>query len=442
MRSRGQNWETFETGSGHTAAVTTTREPTPDTDTVAFRGWWIVLWCTIARALTAPGQTIGVSAFTDHLIDGLGITRSTLSTAYLVGTLTGAIALPAIGRWVDRVGIRHAMTVVGIAFAAVVAYTGTVQNILMLGVAFIGLRMLGQGSLTLIAATGVAVWFERRRGFALALSATVSIGLLSLAPLTFGATIDAVGWRWAWVVLGIGVAVIVVPMARFGLVDRPEDIGQLPDGDPPDNDNAGVLGRLSMTVAQALRTPAFWTLGALTAMMSMTITGLTFHNTDMLAEQGLNEDEAAAIFIPQMIGSVSMGFLFGTLTDRVHARILMPIAGALLAAGMFMATIASPGAGAIRYGLLTGLGVGAISALGGALYPKWYGTAHIGSIKGVSLAIGVGASALGPLLLSVGNDVADSYEPVIAGCAVITAVLGALTLVIPTPERDPAPDTA
>lgn len=400
---------------------------------VAFRGWWIVLWCTIARSLTAPGQTIGVSAFTDDLIDGIGVSRSAISTAYLLGTLTGAVALPAIGRWVDRVGIRHSMTVVGTAFAAVVALTGAVQNIVMLGLAFVGLRMLGQGSLTLISATGVSLWFERRRGMALAVSATFSIGLLAMAPLLFRRIIDGVGWRWAWVIIGAGVAAIVIPMARFALIDRPEDIGQLPDGVVVDDDTVAPPRQRSMTVAEALRTPVFWTLGALSALMALTVTGLTFHNTDLLAEQGLTKEQAATVFIPQMLGSVSTGFLFGALTDRVPARILMPVGGMLLAAGVFLATMASPGFGTLRFGLVTGLGVGAINALGGTLLPKWFGTAHIGSIKGVALSMGVGASALGPLLFSLGDDLADSYEPVVTIAAGVTLGVAAVSMVMKPP---------
>ncbi len=422
--------------SSPSAAAGSHRTPVagPGVAPAAFRGWRILAICTLARGFTAPGQTIGVSAFIDPMIDGLDISRSTISVAYLVGTLTGAVALPAIGRWVDRVGIRRAMTVVATAFAVVVMATSTVTNIAMLIAAFVGLRMLGQGSLSLIAATGVSVWFERRRGLALAISSTMGIAILSLAPLTFGAAIDAFGWRTAWVVIGAGVGAVLIPLAAFGLVDRPADIGQRPDGDSAD-DRADRVTASSMTVREAMGTAAFWTLGSLSALMGMIITGLTFHNTDILGAQGLTEAQAGAIFIPQMVGSIAFGFGFGALSDRVGGRLLLVAAGALLALGIFSATLVSAGPMASLYGLLTGLAIGSVQALVGALYPKWYGVDHIGAIKGVALSIGVGASALGPLLLSVGNDVTGSYESVIVASAAVTAAVAVIAAIVPTPSR-------
>jgi MFS family permease len=400
----------------------------------------MVLWCTIVRGATAPGQTIGVSAFIDPMIEDLNISRSAISTAYLVGTLTGAAALPAIGRWIDRVGVRHSMTVVGALFASVVALTGTVQNIVMLAIAFVGLRMLGQGSLTLVGATGVVLWFDRRRGLALAISATISISILSMAPLGFGAIIDATSWRWTWLILGIAVFAIVLPIARFAIVDRPQDVGQLPDGDKIDP-NVNIIRQRSYTVSEAMRTPAFWTLGALTFLMGGLVTGLTFHNTDILGAQGLTEDEAAAIFIPQMVGSVSAGFLVGWLTDRIAPRPLMVFGGLAVAGGTFLATVAAPGTAAIAYGFTTGMAIGSISALGGALYPKWYGIDHAAAIKGAATTFGVAASAIGPLLLSVGNDLADSYKPVLltsSAASVAVAIFASLApLPDPTPTSDP-----
>ncbi len=411
----------------------TTIRASPEAD-LAFRGWWMVLWCTLVHGLTAPGQTIGVSAFIDPMLDGLSISRSAISTGYLVGTLTGALALPAIGRWVDRVGIRQALTVVASAFAAVVALTGTAQNLVMLTLAFIGLRMLGQGALSLISATGVALWFDRRRGLALAVTATGGTALMAFAPLTYGAVIDAVGWRWAWVTLGVTVGAVLLPIARLAVVDRPEVVGQRPDGDTADP--AVVhLSRPGYTAAEARRSRAFWAVVSLHAMTSALITGLTFHNADVLGDRGLTEAQAAAIFVPQMAGAVAGGFAVGWLSDRVTSRLLLPASGLALGAGILLAATASPGAMALLYGLVTGLALGSISALSSALLPKWFGTAHVGAIRGTATAVAVGASALGPLLLAVGKDLTGSYRPVLVASAIASGAFAVSTAAVPTPSR-------
>ena len=398
----------------------------------AFYGWHMVFFCTIVRGFTVPGQTIGVSAFTDDLIESLGTSRSAVATAYLIGTLGGATVLPFIGRWVDRAGVRHALTFIGAGFASVIVLTSTVQNIVMLTIAFLGLRMLGQGAMSLTGTQGVVMWFERRRGFALAISNMGAVAILSLAPLTFAALIGIFGWRSTWIVLGIIVAITIIPIARFAVVDRPEDLGQVPDGSAASQPAEQVRGR-SFTVAEAVRTPAFWTLTGVIVMSSAVGTGLTFHNTDLLGEQGLTTTQAAAIFIPQLVGSVSSSFVIGWLTDKVSARPLMFFGASMLGLGTFLSTIAEPGLMAAAYGLVLGLAIGAIGSLSGALYPKWFGVDNIGSIKGLSTTATVGASAVGPLILSIGNDISNSYEPIAIICAIAAIAMAAIALLAPTP---------
>lgn len=82
-----------------------------------FYGWRIVAYASLAVAATGPGQTAGVSLFVDPLIRDLGISRSAVSTAYLIGTLTGALALPWFGHALDRYGVRRTMAVIGAASA-------------------------------------------------------------------------------------------------------------------------------------------------------------------------------------------------------------------------------------------------------------------------------------------------------------------------------------
>ncbi len=121
----------------------------------------------LALACTAPGQTAAISAFIDPMSRELGISRSAISTAYLVGTLVGAAAMPLVGRTLDRFGVRATMAAVGAVLGAVLAGLSLVGGLVGLTAGIVGVRTAGQGALGLIATTAAAFWFQRRRGLAL-----------------------------------------------------------------------------------------------------------------------------------------------------------------------------------------------------------------------------------------------------------------------------------
>ncbi len=63
-----------------------------------FYGWVIWAFSTIGFLCSIPGQTMGMAVFTDAFIEGLGLSRTQLSMAYLVGTIGSSIFLTAAGR--------------------------------------------------------------------------------------------------------------------------------------------------------------------------------------------------------------------------------------------------------------------------------------------------------------------------------------------------------
>ena len=71
-----------------------------------FYGWMILVWGTIGMLMSIPGQTMGVSVFTESLLDELVVNRDQLSIAYMLGTMGSAFLLPWVGRLYDRVGAR------------------------------------------------------------------------------------------------------------------------------------------------------------------------------------------------------------------------------------------------------------------------------------------------------------------------------------------------
>lgn len=71
-----------------------------------YYGWLVAFAGTIGVIMSVPGQTTGVSVYTNHLLQSLPITRVQLSLTYMLGTLGSACLLPVVGRLLDKLGPR------------------------------------------------------------------------------------------------------------------------------------------------------------------------------------------------------------------------------------------------------------------------------------------------------------------------------------------------
>ena len=371
-----------------------------------FPGWRILGLAILTAALTGPGQTIGVSVFVDHFIADLGLTRSTVSTAYLLGTLTAAFALPVVGRLIDSRGVRKGMTAIGIGFAVALALMSGVNGFVTLAAGFVLIRLFGQGSLTLVSTVAVTLWFRSRRGFVLGLLATGTGMLMSLVPFGSNAVIEAVGWRSAWLVLSGVIALTVVPIGWFGMIDRPSDLGLEPDGADV---SEAVVATESSSRSDAVRTGRFWILVAASATVAMLATALNFHQISLLGDAGLTPAQAAAMFLPQFAGAAVAGVVFGWLSDRLTGRTLIPLSMGILTTTLLLASNLSSGPTVVGYALLLGASGGASRSVGSTLMPRWFGTDHIGSITGLSTLVGVASTAVGPVAYSVARDITGAY---------------------------------
>lgn len=393
----------------------------------SFSGWRVAALASVVAVMTAPGQTIGVSVFIDHFIDDLSISRSAVATAYLVGTLTGGFTMPFVGRAIDRHGPRRAMLAVGSLFAIAVASMSGVVGIISLTIGFTSIRMLGQGSLSLASRVAIARWFDRRRGTVVGISATfMSVGL-ALAPYVFNRSIDAIGWRPTWLLIGVAVALVVVPIAWFGIIDWPSDVGQMADGEVVMAGTATIEAAGS-TRYEASRTYRFWVLSGAVASVSMLGTGLNFNQIALLGEAGLSGSEAALMFLPQVIGASVAGLGMGAIADRTSSRKVVPVSMALLIGALVLAAFVSPGLMVLAYAVTIGAAGGAIRSVEGTLLPRWFGTLHLGSISGLSTLLNVGASALGPVVFSLGRDLTGSFQAVALATTVIPATFLLLAL--------------
>ena len=406
-----------------------------------FAGWRIVALSAVALGLTGPGQTAGVSVFVDPMIAALDLTRSQVSTAYLVGTLAGALAMPRVGRLIDDRGTRVAMALVGGIFGVVLAGMAGVTGIVTLVLGFTGIRMFGQGGLSLVATTAVAPWFDRRRGLAVGITTAVGSALIALVPLASTRVIEQVGWRGAWLAAALVVWLVVVPIALRGMVDRPADIGQFADGavNGPSDAELSAAAAKAYTRRQALRTPMFWAVAGAVAATGMIGTGLAFHQIDLLGEQGLTPVQAAANFLPQTFAALGATLLVGTLVDRVAARWILLASMLLLAAAMVGVSFVQPGVTAVLYGATVGAAASSARALEAASFPALFGLPHLGSIRGVVVGVSVASTAFGPVALSLGRDLTGSYVEVLLWLLVFPLAVAVIGLMAPVPSRATSP---
>ena len=139
-----------------------------------FYGWHMLALASLIGILTGPGQSAAVSVFREHLSSGLDLSDSAIATAYLVGTLTSSAFQPRIGTWVDDIGVKRATIIGGVLFALAVAHMSLIHGVVWLAFGFLGIRILGQGALSLTSTVAVAHWFNLRRGFAMGLKTKVT----------------------------------------------------------------------------------------------------------------------------------------------------------------------------------------------------------------------------------------------------------------------------
>jgi MFS family permease len=404
----------------------------------SFLGWRIVLLAGLAGTMTGPGQSIGVSAFRSAMVDDLATTDTALSTAYMVGTLVASTFLPGIGRWVDRVGARRAMTVVAIAFAAVLAHMSAITHVAWLAVGFLGIRVMGQGALSLVSTVVVTHWFRRRRGLALGVKMTLMAGGMSMMPLLLSVGVRELGWRWTWLAAAAAVLAVVVPVARLGIVDRPEEVGQHPDGgsvllsEPTPVVEGSVEG---VDRRKVVRSPAFLVLAAVAAANSVLITGMVFHQTNVLGEVGYSNTRAAAMFLPQAIGAVGGGLAFGWLSDRRFRAIMPGVVAVLLAATCLLGGMGSTGLEVFAYSVLVGTCTGGGAAVNATLLPHLFGVQSIGAVSGMMHVVSVVSSSLGAVAFSVGADLFGDYRSAMVAFAIWPGITAVVALALrPTPR--------
>lgn len=408
-----------------------------------YYGWIIVFIAGLGVFFSGPGQTYSNSAFIDQYIDYFGWSRSEVSGLYSAATLVAGMIMVFVGRFIDRFGQRAMMVIVGTLFALACFFNSTVSSMWMLAVGFFLIRLLGQGSMSLIPNTLVAQWFVKKRGRAFSFMTLGSFASAMLFPIMNTWLIQTWDWQFAWRFWGVALLVIFVPIAFFFVRNKPEDMGLEPDGDTASKQEqvkpvlTTEIADVSedWTLAEAAKTRAFWAILICVGIPAMVNTGITFHMVSIFNANGLSMELAATILGMMAFVGIPMSFVSGFITEKVKTNYLLAIVFIIQIVYLLLLIVTKNVFLAILFGLIWGISGGLERIALNIIWPNYFGRAHIGSISGVGTTIAVLGSSFGPLPFGIGFDLFNSYTQVLL-FSLIFPVIGVIcALLAKKPEK-------
>ena len=407
-----------------------------------YYGWVILAVSGSAVFMSGPGQTYGISVFVDPIIKDLGWSRTMISGLYTAGSLTAATTMILVGRLLDRYGARAMLVMVSILFGFAAIWMSNVSHLWQLYAGFSAIRILGQGSLTLIPSTLVALWFVRLRGRAMSLYLMGSAFSLAFFPPFIHALISNLDWRGAWIVLAVLIWGVLLPPALLLVRRTPESVGLLPDGGSPQApgpNGPAVLAKsdeVDWTVSEALRTRSFWLLMFAGSSQSLIGTALVFHNVSLLGSHGLGAGVAASVLSVFASTWLVGTFIAGLLSDRIPNRYVIVGGQATLALAMLLTLVIEQPWQAFVYGGLLGLTSGMLMTANAVIWPNYYGRTHLGTIRGLVTTSMVAFAALGPLPFGYLFDLTNSYTTAVVVFLVLPVACGVAALLAPPPRKE------
>jgi len=404
-----------------------------------YYGWWLVGVSSLIRTSSVPlFHAMGI--WFVALEAQFGWNRTQLSLAFAFTRVEGGLLGPVEGYLTDRVGTRRMVLIGLLILGAGFLFFAQVHSLWMFYVAFL-IMALGQGlSGWLPITTMLNNWFVRGRAMAMGWSNAGSrLGALVLIPLLAWA-IDPeygrVGWTLTAAFLGVVFLVVALPISRL-IRNRPEDYNLRPDGDPPDSPQPAAdgvpastqpsPGEGDFTVAQAIRTQAFWYISIGHSLTAVVIVSLMTHLAPLLTDEGFSLQTAGWVVTVYTAVSMVFQLVGGYVGGRIPKNVGMFVFSSIQAGAVLIIVAYPSNLGMVYvFAVLFGIGFGGTSPLATSIRGDYFGRASFGKILGISSVpmniLLLGASPFAGLMYDLNGDYTIAFGT-LAGLNFLGAVL-------------------
>ena len=362
-----------------------------------FAGWNMVAAAFVVNSISVGFFFYSYGVFLKVLSVEFSASRLEISMGLTLSHVVGSFLAPMLGQAIDKYSLRLIMTLGSLSvmsgFIAISLADTLFEFYLAIGLFMAaGTSAMGMQSSVKL----VANWFILKRGTALGIATMgTSLAGILMPPITT-ALMDALGWRATFVVFAVFTFFIVLPVVRLIVIDKPEDVGLLPDGrrlkkltsEQPISEEH-IAGNINPNAAQsfkvldAIRSFKFWNIVVVFGVLHGTLGAVLIHLIAFATDQGISSYEAAYYLSLSALTGIFSKLIFGWLSDRYDVRIPILLVLGFMSTGILILTLSPNNLQLAAAILIFGVGAGGVSPLRSVVISKAYGRMKVASAAGL-----------------------------------------------------------
>ncbi|MDC0921559.1 MFS transporter [Candidatus Pelagibacter sp.] len=365
----------------------------------------VILFGFIFTFFSSFGQSYFLGLFNSSIREALSITHGQFGSIYASATLCSSLLLIWVGKKIDDVNIFKFAFFVIILLSFACFFFSRITSVFLLFIAIFLMRFSGQGMMSHTASTTISRYFTKTRGRALSIS---WFGLSSaefIMPVLMVYLLTFIDWQNLWLIFSISV-LIILPIASFLLIKNLNL-----DSREANNENIKEAEIKQWKRCEVIKDYRFYIISSNMLAMPWIFTGFAVFQSFVQTSKGWGPYVIAQSFMSYSVLSVLTLFLSGFLIDKFTSRkLLIYMNIPLLLSVIVLFFFDTPVTAFIFLGLV-GISNGFANILGSSTWAELYGVKYLGSIKALTTALMVFATAFGTALfgylIDIGFTVGD-----------------------------------
>ena len=352
----------------------------------------VILFGFIFTFFSSFGQSYFLGLFNSSIRETLSISHGQFGTIYASATLCSSLLLIWVGKKIDDVNIFKFAFFVTILLSFACFFFSKITSIFLLFIAIFLMRFSGQGMMSHTASTTISRYFTKTRGRALSIS---WFGLSSaefILPVLMVYLLTILDWQNLWLIFSITV-LIVLPISSYLLIKNLNL-----DSRETESEDIKEIEIKQWKRVEVIKDYRFYIISLNMLAMPWIFTGFAVFQSFIQTSKGWGPYVIAQSFMSYSILSVLTLFLSGFLIDKFTSRKLLIYMNIPLLLAVIVLILFDTSITAFIFLGLVGISNGFANILGSSTWAELYGVKYLGSIKALTTALMVFATAFGTAL--------------------------------------------